>query len=72
MSGISIVIDIEILLNAQDINPRIVEDDLQSLMVFLQALEDYRFRLRKITTTCPPVLMTVGCADAKRAREHCT
>jgi hypothetical protein len=72
MSGISIVIDIEILLNAQDINPRIVEDDVQSLMVFLQALEDYRFRLRKITTTCPPVLMTVGCADAKRAREHCT
>jgi len=72
MPGISIRIDVGLLLNAEDINPRIVEDDVQSLMVFLQALEDYRFRLRKITTTCPPVLMTVGCADAKRAREHCT
>jgi hypothetical protein len=64
MSGISIVIDIEILLNAQDVSPMIVDDDVQSLIVFLHALEAYRFRLREITTTRTLVLMTAGCADS--------
>jgi len=42
----------------------IVDDDVQSLIVFLHALESYRFRLREITTIRTPVLMTVGCAGA--------
>jgi hypothetical protein len=42
----------------------IVDDDVQSLIVFLHALEAYRFRLREITTIRTPVLMTVGCAGA--------
>ena len=58
------MIDIEILLNAQDVSPMIVDDDVQSLIVFLHALEAYRFRLREITTIRTPVLMTVGCAGA--------
>ena len=64
MPGISIVIDIEILPNAQDVSPMIVDDDVQSLIVFLHALEAYRFRLREITTTRTPAFMTAGGADA--------
>jgi hypothetical protein len=64
MPRISILMDACPLPNAEDTSPGIVEDDMQSLIVLLQALEDHRFRLREITNTCTPVLMTVGCADA--------
>ena len=72
MPGISIVIDAGLLPIAQDINPIIVDDDVQSLIVLLQVLGDSRFRLREITTIRTPVLMTVGCAGALCAGEHCT
>jgi hypothetical protein len=53
-----------ILPNAQDVSPTIVDDDVQSLIVFLHALEAHRFRSREITTSRTLVLMTAGCADS--------